>query len=167
MLTAARLRSLLDYNPRTGVFTWRINGRGRYMRTGTRAGTIRKDGYRQICVDRVIYLSGRLAWLYMTDRLPHQLIDHENRKRADDRWKNLREANYSQNGANSKGRNTLGIKGVIFIPPKGTQRLSKPYHARIKVNYRFLHLGSFKTAREAHAAYIAAAHKYFGTFART
>lgn len=40
------------------------------------------------------------------------------------------------------------------------------YQAQIKVNYRSIYLGLFPTARAAHAAYIAAARKYFGEFAR-
>ena len=52
-----RLMELLDYNPFTGKFTWRVNGRGKYVRVGATAGTIRKNGYRQIRVDGTIYLA--------------------------------------------------------------------------------------------------------------
>lgn len=151
-LSQTRLRELLHYNPRTGIFTWRVNGRGRFMRAGTRAGTIRKNGYRQICIDCVLYQSSRLAWLYMTGKWPKQLIDHRNRIKNDDRWNNLRSANYSQNGANNIA------KGFEFTRGK--------YQARIKVNYQNIYLGRFDTAKQAHAAYLAAARKYFDTFAR-
>jgi hypothetical protein len=47
-LTAERLRELLDYDPETGVFRWKMN-----RRRGKVAGTLRPDGYRQIGIDGV------------------------------------------------------------------------------------------------------------------
>lgn len=88
----------------------------------------------------------------MTGKWPKQLIDHRNRIKNDDRWNNLRSANYSQNGANNIA------KGFEFTRGK--------YQARIKVNYQNIYLGRFDTAKQAHAAYLAAARKYFDTFAR-
>lgn len=63
---------------------------------------MRPDGYRVITIfgnekTRPQYRSGRLAFLYMTGHWPEWDVDHKNRKRGDDRWKNLREATRSQN----------------------------------------------------------------------
>jgi len=161
MLTHQRLRELLDYDPETGVFTWRVNRRGRFARVGAVAGTPRKDGRLQISVDGTIYDAGPLAFLWMTGRWPARLIDHKNGDPSDDRWRNLREATYSQNGANSFDRiSEVPFKGVVI--EKRTGR----YCARIKVNYKMINLGTFETAADAHVAYIAAARKYFGAFAR-
>jgi hypothetical protein len=116
-----RLKELLSYNSRTGKFTWRVNGSGKYVRVGAIAGTIRKNGYRQICVDGKVYLAGRLAVLWMTGRWPRRLVDHQNRIKADDRWDNLRPANYSTNGANSALHRDSAAKrkGVSFDPRRG------------------------------------------------
>jgi len=154
-LTASRLRAVLHYEPNTGVFTWLVDGRGRFQRKGARAGTINR-GYRVICIDHALYQSARLAVLWMTGRWPRKLVDHRNCIRDDDRWINLREANHSQNGANSRARK--GCKGVIHTRGK--------YEARIKVNYRNIYLGRFDSAERAHAVYAAAAEKHFGEFAR-
>ena len=155
-LTASRLRALLSYEPGNGVFTWRVDGGGRYQRKGARAGTINGKGYRQVCIDRSIYLCARLAVPWMTGRWPRKLVDHRNCIKSDDRWDNLRDATHSQNGANSHARK--GCKGVI--------RTRGKYEARIKVNYRNIYLGRFDSAERAHAVYAAAAEKHFGEFAR-
>ena len=156
-LSFHRLRQLLHYNPNTGVFTWRVGVRGP-LRKGLRAGTINGNGYRQICIDQVIYLCSRLAVFWMTGRWPKHTVDHKNRNKTDDRWRNLRPATYSQNGANSKARSEL--KGVTWDKNKND------YAARIKINYRTINLGHFDTAEEAHTVYRKAARKHFGKFAR-
>ena len=50
LLTASRLRELLDYDPETGVFTWRVT-RAPHFRPGDIAGYIDPNGYRVIGVD--------------------------------------------------------------------------------------------------------------------
>lgn len=154
---ADRLRELLDYDYESGQFTWRVDRRGRFARAGVVAGTLtKKDGRNQICVDGRIYLASRLAVLWMTGRWPARLVDHRNLTPADDSWKNLRDADHSQNGANSRGRS--GVKGVVFT--KGA------YQANIRVKYKNIYLGRFSTSEAAHAAYVAAARQHFGDFAR-
>jgi hypothetical protein len=158
-LSQARLRELLDYDPISGSFTWRVNGRGRFMRKGAIAGAISKDRRRQICIDQKFYSAGSLAWFWMTNEWPPDVVDHINLDAKDDRWSNLRLATYSQNGANARSRRA-DLKGIGF--EKRTGR----YIAQIKVNYRHMHLGTFDTTEAAHAAYLAAARRYFGEFAR-
>jgi hypothetical protein len=154
-LTASRLRALLHYEPSTGVFTWLNASRGTHK--GARAGTISR-GYRVIRVDGVLYRSARLAVLWMTGHWPQRLVDHRNCIKDDDRWSNLRTANHSQNGANSRAR--TNFKGVAWDRARGR------YAAWIGVNNRNIHLGRFDTAEQAHAAYVAAAERHFGEFAR-
>ena len=162
-ISQARLRKLLRYDPRTGWFTWRIQPNGRVL-IGTRAGTIKKRGNREIKIDGVLYQSGRLAFLYMTGRLPAVEADHRNCDPGDDRWRNLREATRAQNK-----RNSLRYRNKIGDTPKGVSwhaGIGK-FTARITVNKRTINLGVFDAAEEASAAYAAAAEKYFGQFART
>jgi hypothetical protein len=164
-LTAARLRKLLKYDPRTGRFTWRVS-RGRLV-PGATAGWIAHHGYHRINIDEKSYYAARLAVLYMTGSWPRRDVDHINGNTSDNRWSNLRQATRSQNSANMSARGT-GLKGVVFYPPTGLlrPRPAKPYCAYIKVNYRSIYLGRFKTAKEAHAAYMTAAKDYVGDFAR-
>lgn len=165
-LTAARLREILSYNPNTGVFTWRVD---KFRRRGggnahkdTRAGTI-NNGYQRIKIDGVIYRAGRLAVLWMTGSFPSGDVDHKNLNRSDDRWINLRQATRSQNRANSRAQ-----KGKV-VPLKGVSwdKKRQKYCAYIRADDRTINLGRYDRAEDAHAAYVAAASKYFGQFART
>lgn len=158
-LTAKHLRELLGYDPETGLFRWRIHVNNNGAHQGSVAGSIQNNGYRVIRIDGRLYLAGRLAFLWMRGRWPKLLVDHENRNRDDNSWLNLREANYRQNGANQ--RNRAPVKGVRYR----SDLISRPYSAQIKVDQRYIHLGYFSTAEQAHAAYMTAARKYFGEFA--
>lgn len=156
MLTAKRLRELLNYNPRTGIFRWRVSGRGRKSKI---AGFIvQRGGHRRICINQKIYPAAQLAFLYMTGKWPRRLIDHINCIPDDNRWDNLREATYSQNGGNRRSQNQF--KGVCW------DKWAGKFKASITVNNKWMHLGNFDRAEDAHAAYIAAARKHFGSFAR-
>jgi hypothetical protein len=88
-------------------------------------------------------------------------IDHRNGNGLDNqRRSNLRLATTSQNAMNKKarGNSRTGLKGVSFH--KGR------YCSMIKAEGRQHWLGYFDTPEAAHAAYAAAAKRYFGEFAR-
>jgi hypothetical protein len=172
MLSAEQVRQLLDYDPATGIFKWRAKpGSARYDRAfnsrcaGKIAGRSKPNanGYLEIRINGVLYTSGRVAWAYMTGRWPDLNIDHIDTDKANNRWNNLREATVAQNGWNTGlqlPRNNSGFKGVFLCRPTGR------YYAQIAANGRRYHLGHFASPKEAHAAYVAAAQKYHGEFAR-
>ena len=157
MLTQARLKELLFYNPITGVFSWRVR-RGGYANVGSTAGALDRDGRRQIKIDSTGYCANKLAWLYMKGRYPKKDVDHIDRNKGNDRWVNLRLATRSQNCGNQiRKDNKLGVKGVT--------RLRSRYCATINKNGKHFHLGVFATIEEASTAYQQAARKLFGPFA--
>lgn len=154
-----RLRELLEYDPATGVFRWRVS---RYRsKAGAVAGTP-AGGYVMISIDWVQYRAHRIAYAMMTGRWPALLVDHENGIKNDNRWKNLRQASNAANIANSKRRvdNQSGFKGVHF--DKGHKR----WRAKISVGGRPIDLGRHDSPQEAHAAYAKACQQYFGEFGR-
>jgi hypothetical protein len=155
-LSYTRVKELLDYDPKTGIFTWRVY-RTQYARIGDRAGTIHRLGYRRIGIDGVFYQCSQLAMLWMTGRWPRHSMDHRNHIRDDDRWGNLRQADQSQNSANR----SVGSLGML----KGVFQSGKKYGAQIVVNRKRIYLGTFVYAKQAHAAYVLAAEKHFGEFA--
>lgn len=163
MLTAERLKELLDYDPGSGVFTWKVARRGQYARPGVAAGTRHINGYMCIGVDRRRYLAHRLAWLYMTGEWPRDEVDHRNLDRLDNRWVNLRAANHDENSRNTRIRrnNTTGLKGVSHYHDG-----PRSFRARIFVKGKEHHLGLFATAEEAHEAYCKASANLHGEFGR-
>lgn len=150
-ITAERLRAVLDYNPATGVFIWRV-GLSRIAKAGTVAGSVHGRGYIIIAVDRVPYRAHRLAWLYVHGRWPARLIDHANGITSDNRIANLREATYSENLQNGKRRSTnkSGHTGVYWYAQ------TKRWKAQICIEGKRISLGYFLSLEEAAAAYVAA-----------
>ena len=154
-----QLIPILDYNPKTGWFTWKIAPR-RGVAPG-RAGHLHKDkifgGYRYIGYKGKMYRAHRLAWFYVYGRWPRRL-DHINRDRDDNRIKNLREATHAQNSWNSKKIQQQSLVGASRLP---TGR----YQARIAHKGKRLYLGIFDSPKEAHIAYRDAAVRLRGEFA--
>ena len=144
MLTHSELLALVTYDPETGEFYARHN-RGKWV-AGSRIGTTRKTGYRQLCLYGQIYLAHRVAWLYVHGQWPVAGLDHVNRVRGDNRICNLREATQAQNHENRGG-----VRGYVRSAAKAER-----WVARITVSKVIHDLGSYATQAEARAAYLAA-----------
>jgi hypothetical protein len=159
MLTAEELRERLDYDPETGVFTWRMSNNFSY-KIGDVAGSRSDKGYVRVVVLGHVYRAHRLAWLHVNGVWPQNQIDHINGIRDDNRIENLREATNAENQRNSKKRANTGCT------LKGVYNDNGRFYARIWVQKKSVYLGCYDTEEEAHAAYKAAAEKEFGAFAR-
>ena len=152
------LKSILNYNPETGIWVWLVNKRN-YNDIGQQAGSINKHGYRYIKINGKNYRSSRLVWFYMKGEFPSRglEVDHKDRDRSNDRWINLRLGTHSNNQGNKSIQcdNKVWYKGVQYI-----ERLKK-YRAMIKSK----HIGLYKSAEEASLAYQSAALVAYGEFA--
>lgn len=69
MITADRLKELLNYDPDTGKLVWLVNRRGRFARIGQEAGTKQDDAI-YVGLDGKIYSAHRLIWLYVHGNWP-------------------------------------------------------------------------------------------------
>jgi hypothetical protein len=158
-LTQALLKKLLDYDPQTGIFTWKV-ALSSNVKIGSRAGCINQNGYRVIRINGKGYKAHRLAWLYIHGSLP-KTLDHKNHNRPSCHIADLREATSSQNNANAKMRkdNRAGLKGV--------HQSGQRWGAAINHNGNHLWLGTFDTPELAHIAYLTKAKELFGEFACT
>jgi len=129
-----------DYDPDTGVLIWR--------KTGKEAGWVSEKGYRRVSIMGKSFMATHIIWCMMTGSYPDEdmVIDHINRDRLDNRWDNLRQANRSINGLNSKNRgNATEVRGAYKYVRGG-------YISRIRINGQ-LRVAYFQTAEEAGAWY--------------
>lgn len=151
MLTAERLRELLEYDPTTGVFRWKVSS-GRAA-----VGSVAAPKSQHIKVDGGFYKASRLAWLYMTGEWPVHVVDHINRKPKDNRWLNLRDITQAKNCQNmgQKASNTSGHTGVGWDKRRGK------WLAHITVDYKFKFLGYFLEKESAIEARKAAEKEHF------
>lgn len=151
---------LLQYDPATGVFTWKIGGKKTVA--GGRAGSVRSHGYEMIGINYRRYYSHRLAWFFVTGTWPVGQIDHINGDRADNRFANLRIATHSENQRN-RGRqrnNQSGATGVHWAARE------QKWVAKIKANGRTRQIGVFSDRAAAIEARKAAEQAVFGLFTR-
>lgn len=88
-------------------------------------------------------------------------VDHRSGNGLDNRRCNIRVGTKRQNAYNQtkKPCNTSGHKGVYLVKKSGM------YAAQIRIEGKNTYLGAFETAKEAAAAYDAAALQHHGEFA--
>ena len=175
ILTAERLREVLEYDPETGEFRWKLRISSNF--SSKRAGSIwnsrfagkiagcltEPSGYVVIAVDSINYRAHRLAFLWMTGEWPKNEIDHRDMCRHNNIWSNLREATSGQNKLNKKVRSdsSTGIKGVGFCKKR------KKYRVDIKACGKWHWIGYFDEKEKAAAAYQKASIELHGEFARS
>jgi hypothetical protein len=157
-LTQQQVLDMFSYAD--GKLYWRKKT-ARKTVAGVEAGTLRKtDGYRQVMIDRRIYRTHRLIYLYHFGQMP-EIIDHINRNTTDNRVENLRAATRAENAYNSKLRpdNTSGVKGVTWCKNK------RKWVARIYVDRSCINLGRFADMSDAVDAVTTARTRHHGVFA--
>lgn len=149
-------------------------GRMKDKRTGGKAATKIKDGYRIISMmcpetkkwkDRFVH---RLVALHFIDNIADEknIVDHINGNRLDNRLCNLRFCTISENSRNVKKilmRNgkpsTSTLKGVSKKP-------NGKYQSSITYDGTIYHIGIFNTEKEAGEAYDKKAKELHKEFAR-
>ena len=138
------LSSTLSYDPLTGLFRWKRNGRK--SKKGKVAGSIDKGGYAQVNLGcgRVMKLH-RLAWFYIYGCWPEGQIDHINHVRTDNRIVNLRVVDNTGNQRNRPlpRNSTTGVQGVSLCKKTGK------YRATITIAGKQISLGRHFTIEDA------------------
>jgi hypothetical protein len=165
-LSLDELREYFAYEADTGVIRWRRDFRvkgSHGTKRGKVAGILKPGGgYWMIMFRHNNLRAHRLAWFLHYGQEPPIEIDHKDGDRTNNRIANLRAATKRTNMHNTKRRsdNKSGFKGVTF------ERGRRKWRANIRVMGRSIVLGRFASPEEAHDAYVAAAYKYHGEFAR-
>lgn len=159
-LTSDYIKSILDYNESTGIWTW-VRPTSNRVQCGDIAGRVMNNGYRYIHINGQSYAAHRLAFLWVTGNLPKQDVDHINGIKLDNSWNNLRDATRSQNLFNRSAyrTNILGIKNV-------SQKDGK-YRVRLSVNGVQKQIGIYEDLELAQLVAIEARNLYHGKFANS
>lgn len=153
-LTADYVRNLFDYDPESGVFRHRTTRSSRAL-AGAVAGCL-DDRYVRIGIDGRIYSAHRLAFLWVTGQWPVYAVDHVDGDGSNNRWSNLRDVSPRVNAQNKRAAMSNNKTGFLGVFKRG----DKPnYKAQIKADGKLIYLGTFATAEDAHAAYLAAKRK--------
>lgn len=155
LITQKEVKELFNYDPNTGEIKWKVN-RGHKIKAGDIAGSISKNGYRNIMIDGINFKAHRLAWLYVYGKLPEESLDHINRDKLDNRITNLRVAGKIINSRNTDLRsdNSSGITGVTF------DKSRDKWIAQIIIRGKNIHLGRFSNIKQAAQARLIAENHY-------
>lgn len=145
--TPDELRQLLDYDPETGVLTWRERPRELFSEdrvwrrwntrySGTVAGSVLPVGYRYVQTSAGPMPAHRIIWAMIYDEWPEQ-TDHINGDRTDNRLANLRSVCRTENQRNLTRRkdNTSGVTGVYRYKSGGFLALigTPPHQERLGI----------------------------------
>ena len=159
------IRTLLDYDPDTGVMVWRkrepeLFSSEKAQKTwnsrfaGKEIGSRHTHGYLKACINYEQHFVHRLAFAHYYGRWPENEIDHINGIRTDNRIENLRDVTRTENLQNQKLSSLRsrpdGLLGVHW------NKDQNKWVAHIKVGKKSRHLGVFDGKQAAQAAYRSA-----------
>ena len=151
----AQAKCIIEYDPKTGLLRWKDKGNKKF--TDWFPGYQKGNGYKEIDVCGTRILVHRLAWAFVYNEHPVDLIDHINGDRSDNRITNLRsvtDLENNQNIAKPTKVSKTGVRGVHF-----SSRINR-WIAQITVNRKCNHLGCFKSLEEAKEAYMKAKQQF-------
>lgn len=167
ILTQDYVRECFDYNPDTGVLTWRARPVEHFKRhkefliwnkrfASKLPGCLNDSGYLRVCINNKQYRAHWIIWLYVYGKFPTCYLDHINGIRSDNRLVNLREVSTVENSRNQRlsPKNTSGQTGVYF------DKSRNKWFAFIHLNNRAKSLGRYEKFEDAVAARLAANKKY-------
>lgn len=152
-LTHTRLFGLIEYDKDLGIFYRRAS---RFpAQIGKETGSLDAVGYVRIHIDGVNHLAHRLAWFYIHGAWPLGPIDHRDGNRSNNVFSNLRDATMRINAENQRGANSRSIVGVLGVSHSGKTRYRAQIVAQLAGFKVRMYLGTYDTAEDAHAVYLA------------
>lgn len=160
MLTQEQAHNLFEY--KEGMLYWRIKPKNsRSAKGNMEAGSQSGNGYKKVTVNKKAFYTHQIIFLMQHGYIP-KLIDHVDGNSKNNNIDNLRESNKSLNACNAKTpvTNTSGHKGVIW------SKREKKWIARVQINKKQIHLGSFNNLELASLVADKGRNFYHGKHAR-
>ncbi len=139
-ITLEQAKHLMNYDPETGIFTWRI-AHGN-VKENAIAGTI-QGGYRKVTICNEQVKIHRLAWFMIYGVWPSGQIDHIDGDKLNNRISNLRDVPMSINM-----QNRYAVRRKDSGLPYGVTRHR---NGRFMANIR---VGTYDTVEEAQEAFM-------------
>lgn len=155
MLTQVEVKQWFNYDPASGILTWRRTG----MRAGTKLYRRGKPSIRQVMLSGKAYNETAVIWLWVTGSLPTLRVDHIDLNPFNNSWSNLREADNSQNQANRRNSRPGQLKWA-YLHENGR------YRSRVVFRGVRYDCGYYDTEQDAHDAAYAVAQQLHGSFVR-
>jgi hypothetical protein len=160
LLYSFKISLQIDESSPSGL-TW-ITNIGK-IKSGTFAGTLRSDGYWQVCLNRRIWQNHRIVWALANNADPGQFqIDHIDGNPSNNHPDNLRLATCPENmrnRANRQSNNTSGITGVDW------SKIKCQWRVRVKIKGQEILVGYYNSLAEAAEMRRAAEIQYYKEFA--
>jgi hypothetical protein len=149
------------FDLKNGVLYWKVSKPHSKYKAGDIAGRKVKDGYMQVCVNRIRILNHQVVFKMFYGYVP-KIIDHIDGNIQNNSVQNLRPATTSQNQYNSKIsiRNKSGVKGVSWY------KKTNKWQVRVSVNGKQTNFGFFDDLELADLVAQEARTKYHGQYAR-
>jgi hypothetical protein len=143
MITQEELKSQVNYDQETGIFTWKVRNSNR-IKIGDQAGNYHNGGYIEMYLLGERHLAHRLAWLYVNGYMP-KIIDHIDGNKLNNKISNLREVSYAENMYNSKIRsdNKSGVRCVSW------NKKHQKWEVRVKIDGKLKNYGYYKELDDA------------------
>ena len=137
----------LTYNPETGDVIWNVDsGRWGNIKSGSLAGSLRKDGRRVIRLSKDVLIYSYHIPFILEGGIPEGYeVDHIDGNPGNDKRSNLRLVTSTQNKYNMRipKNNTSGFKGVHWNAPTNSWRV------RLRINGEHTHFGLFDNLEDA------------------
>ena len=169
-LTQEFVKRLFDY--RDGQLYWKERPRSDFntelaylqwnpKHAGKQAGCYSGNRHGLVAINRKHYQLHRIIFFWHYGYFP-KIVDHADCNPQNNKIENLRAATKAENQRNNGmfSHNTSGYKGVVW------SKLARKWLARVKVNGKTKHLGSYEDVELADLVAQEARNKYHGNFAR-
>jgi hypothetical protein len=100
-LTKEDVLEILELRIPEYIWYW-VGSRNNFVKVGSKAGYVNKDGYTQIQINGNTFYAHRLVWFIVYGTFPDDMIDHVDGVKSNNKIDNLRNVSCKTNNQNTK-----------------------------------------------------------------